>query len=201
MATALQLFDKILLRMRCKPPEHDYLTVVDMVLRAIDRRLLELGSDLIKTERSEALAADANEITLPTGMLAIANNPKILYNSGNSCRELTPLPESKRFCYYTDTGTPEHYEIRGTKLRVYPTADADATLKFETFDRQTVDSMNSTIPYNGLFDDVIIELLVRYGVDPAIASVDPALDLMVRKGIDQVLGRRSPKNIRWKMII
>jgi hypothetical protein len=157
---------------------------------------MELGSDLIKSEQSEDLAADECDITLPTDMLAIANHPVISY-TGTTRKTLYPLPEDKRWSY-EDTGVPQYYEVRGTIMRVYPTCDQAVTVRFETYDRQSVESMTADVPYGGLFDDLIIELLVRYGANPAAASVDPSLELMVRKAVDQVIGRRVPKNIRFR---
>lgn len=196
MATAQNLFDKILLRLQSQPPEHDFLTALDMVVRALDRRLLECRSDLIKAENVLPLLAEANEVDLPAGMLAVAEHPVISF-TGATRLELLPLPKDKRFSY-TEPGVPRYYELRGTKLRVYPIADRDVTVKFESFNPSSVPTLASTVPYNGLFDDTIIELLVRYGASPAIASVDPALDMMTRKAVDDVLRYRSPKNIRFR---
>jgi hypothetical protein len=190
--TMKTLFEKTILRLNTEPPVKDFISTVQHVLDFIDRRLHILQSDIIKEDTSFALDADEYQVPLPSGFLGMDGLPYIATTT-LSKRDLTPLPDVKRGTY-ADTGTPEHYTLRGGNLNVYPTCNESTTVNFTSYQKSFVDDLADNVPYDGLFNDTIVELVVKFQANP-ISVVDPILEAMVYRAVDRAVSRRAPKNI------
>jgi hypothetical protein len=189
------IFNSVLPRLRIEPPVRDFMATVNHVLDYIDRRLTELDSDLIKGDVAHVLAEGDWQVNLPFGMLGMDEDPWIIGANINKIT-LSRLPEWRRGTF-TGLGTPKFYEVRKGSLNVYPASDSTLTLHYTTYDRTRVSKLTDAVPYGGLFNDLIVELVVKFGSNPVAATVDPILEMMVNKSVDRIIRKRSNKSIRW----
>lgn len=195
--TLQEIFDKVIVRLGMTPPAVDFIGTVQHVVDSIDKRLFVLQSDLIKQDYTHSLAADDYEARLPYGFLGIDGNPYIS-TATLTKKDLSPLPDDKRGSY-TDTATPEHYALRRDTITVYPTCAEATTLKYTAYVRNKCDEITDDIPYGGIFNETIAELVVRFGANPT-AVVDPILNAMVNQAVDRVVVRRAPRRVHFRQM-
>lgn len=193
--TLQEIFDKVVIRMNNEPPLQDFITTTQHVVDSIDKRLQVLQSDLIKYDMTKDFAVDEYQANLPYGFLGVDGTP---YFSTATIvkRILTPLPDCKRGSY-TDTGIPEHYDIRNGSINVYPSCSEAVTLKYTAYKKHNISKLTDNIPYQGLFNDTITELVVKFGSNPANV-VDGVIDAIVYRAVDRMAVRRAPKNVYFR---
>lgn len=196
--TLQALFDKTILRLGIEPPVKDFISTVQHVLDFIDRRLHILKSDMIINDYATTLDEDEYQVALPSGFLGMDGFP-YLSSDEFSRRMLTPLPDSKKGTY-SSTGTPEHYRLRGSVLNLYPTCSAESTVNYSAFCKSFVDDLTDVVPYSGLFNETIVELVVKFGSNP-MTIVEPVIEAMVYRAVDRAVTRRAPKDITFSQMV
>ena len=195
MATAQDIFDRILPRMTQEPPVQGFLSAIGHVIKHIDTRLFTYGSELLRSVQSLEFAVGASSADLPSGLMGFKTQPRFL--SGDTVTKLWPLPEELRWRLDED-GDPKYYEVMGNTITLYPTPEVAGSIKFVAMVKNTVTTMAHTIPYGGLFDDMIAELALKYSSSPIMATVDQAIAAFVAREMDVILLRRTKKNIYFK---
>lgn len=121
--------------------------------------------------------------------------------------ELEPLPSQLVGIGFSSASEPRYYKVKGTRLYVYPETNADITVKADYFQKPTaVAATTDTVPFNGLFDEVIAEYLVRFyssgsqsaeGMVTLRSFVESEVDILV-PGRDREAPKRMPTGgINW----
>lgn len=195
IVTYKDMLDSILPRLGKEPPVTDFMSVLANVVDYLDRRLLDLQSDLIVERHAKEVTAVRNYASLPGSFLGLRMHP-VLHNPSGGTTTLYPLPEELENAIPA-SGSPRHYELFKNRLYVYPAPSEDMTLRFSTYQRTVVASMQQETPYGHLFDDQIMELLVKFGADPMMV-VSPYIDAFLDQAVDRVVHRRVTKHIHWQ---
>lgn len=169
--TVQELFDSLLNRLTVNPALGlSFYQMVNAVTPAIARRLQYLSLDLLEAETTISFAANIGARALPSGFRGILGNPYIAVDN----LQLQPL-NCSRAVFAGETGAPSRYEVRGSYLHLYPTPDeiTAVTLTFSQ-DPDKVENMTDYLPYNGMFDEVYTEGVLRIAASGSTALVaDP----------------------------
>lgn len=196
MATARDIFDRILPRFAVEAPRQGFLDAVAHTVKHIDTRLFTYGSDLLRKEVELGYEIGEDYNPIPSSYLGMVTPPKAIYADG-TVTTLVALPEDLRWTF-TSNGTTKYYELRGSAFFVYPSPEAAMNVKFLAMSKNSVAAMEDEIPYAGLFDDLIAEMALRFSIDPISAIIDQTIQHMVVKEMDAILLRRTKKNIYFK---
>lgn len=194
--TAQAIFDKALPMMAGEPPTGTFLDTLARVIRYMDRRLFEHESDLILVSRTATLSTGEHQVPLPARMLGMREHP--YYSHSDSLRtELTPIPRNL-VGTFAEPSLPQYYEIRGSVMVLTPAADRSIVVHYETFERSVAPvAMADVVPYNGHFDQIIIDLIAKFAHDPLGSYANEAIEYATRAAVDSVVLRRAPKQVRW----
>jgi hypothetical protein len=94
---------------------------------------------------------------LPSDFWGLIDRP---YIDGYTWR-LSPVPDEDTKLLYTSAGLAKYFQIIGAdKIYVWPPTSTDITVKGPYFQRPTkITDMEDTLPWNEIFDDVLIEFL------------------------------------------
>lgn len=193
--TYKDMFDIIIPRLTAEPPVWDFLSTLSNVVDFIDRRLLDNESELITNKYADSLGVNSDTVYLQPSFLALRSNPTMSYGGGYSYK-LTPLPKDMEDDE-EKTGRPEYFSVRRNSIVVYPSPDKISTVRYTTYEKTVIGGLEDECPYGGLFNDQIIELLVKFGSNPVVV-VSPLIDAYLANAIDRVLAYRSPKYVTWK---
>lgn len=194
--TAQTIFDRALPMMAGEPPTGTFLDTLARVIRYMDRRLFEHESDLILLSRTATLSTGGYQVTLPARMIGMREHP--YYSHADSLRtELTPLPRHL-VGTFSDQSLPKYYEIRGNLIVLTPASDRSIVVHYETFERSVAPTaMTDVVPYNGHFDQIIIDLLAKFAHDPLGSYANETIEYATRAAVDSIVLRRAPKQVRW----
>ena len=124
----------------------------------INKRLFYHKSTLIKGDLAITIAASGSSGSLPDGFWAFMERP---YMDGKTYA-LRPVPNIETKLKYDQDSIPIYYERVGTTLNLYPGWSAGGTIKGLYWTTPTALTKHSdTIPYNGLYDDILQEALIH----------------------------------------
>jgi hypothetical protein len=198
--TAMDIFARVKHRLTIEPPVQDFRTALQMVIEHIDRRLYYHRSDVLKADNAVELEAGESVVALPAGLLGIVAHPVVSYE-GVQRQALAPLPEFLRYTF-SENNVPRFYDVVGLAMAVYPTTDRALTVKFRSFNKSAaIEDLTSEIPYDGIFDSAIAELLIKLGANPLKAMTDAVVDALVTKMVDDVFLHKTPKDIRFRVTV
>jgi hypothetical protein len=139
---------------------------------------------------------------LPADFWGLIEKP---YLSGKTY-PLQPLPNQSTALHYVSAGEPRYYKLKGERLYVYPKTSADYTVKCDYFAAPSlVSAVTSTIPYIGLFDDAIGEMVIRnYTTGEKVMLSTNSFEAYLHGEVDRIAGKRdfkapkeSPMGIDW----
>lgn len=169
-------------------PAMSAIEAVNAGMDVLFRYLVSKGSDLVKADFSlEFAASDASKI-LPTDCRGLADKPQLT----TMTEPLEPLQTQGRSAYYGQTGTPERYDIRGLNLLLYPVPDEACTVIGEYWQAPArVTAITGTLPYDGMFDEVFKEAIVRGAAAGSAFAVDQAFMLFMAGEVDSILPKRK----------
>ena len=108
---------------------------------------------------------------------------------------LIPLPSQAVALSYLSPGEPRYFRIKGMKLYVYPETSSDITIKGDYFMKPTkISAMGDTMPFDELFDDLIVEMVVALANKGSLYSKElgPLFDTM----IDLIIPLRDRKGVQ-----
>jgi len=195
IVTYEDMLDAIVPRLQKEPPARAFMDTLANVVDYLDRRLLDLQSDLIVERHEKEVTAEKNFTSLPGSFLGLRMNP-VLHSASGGKITLYPLPEELENALPL-SGSPQYYELFKNRLYVYPAPTSTTTLKFSSYQRTEVVCMQQETPYGHLFDDQIMELIVKFGADPMMV-VSPYIDAFLDQAVDRVVHRRTTKHIHWQ---
>lgn len=168
----------------------------------------------VSTDTLTAAIAASTTITsvddyfgLPSDFWGLKENP---YIDGQKY-VLQPLPNKDVALQLTTAGLPQYYEIKGTKMYLYPPPASDYTIKGDYFQRPTaVSALTDTMPFNEIFDDAISEAVVmlyeKGSSNQAEAMImvqkyiDDYVDLITPK-YDRNIAKGMPNGINWDNLV
>lgn len=106
---------------------------------------------------------------------------------------LNPLPsQDEKLNWYQSTGEPYFFELIGDWFVVTPPTSSDITVKGLYFQRPAaLSSLEDTMPYQEIFDDVLQEYLVELLIMGTASGAAIQQQLMV--GVDLVVAKREQK--------
>ncbi len=204
--TVQSIYDLLQYRRDILVNSDDLIHVVNAAIRSIAKRLYVLGSDLITSQLSVSVVylTEDEYGVLPSDFWGMKDDP---YLDGYT-EPLLPLPGQTVALQYQNSGFPLYYKIKGLKIYLYPPAGADYTIKGDYFVRPTlVSGVNSVVPFNELFDDLIAEYVEIYFRGPQNKEVSTIeiLGALVKNGVDSIAiryDRKGPVNfkqcINWR---
>ena len=128
---------------------------------------------------------------LPTGFWGFMEKP----NLSGLTRHLEPLPNRETALKYTTASEPKYYKIKGNRLYVYPKTSADYTVVGDYCAAPTlVTAVGDTVPYDGLFDDAIGEMIIRnYTSKEKVILPSSAMETYLHLEVDRVAGKHDLK--------
>jgi len=109
---------------------------------------------------------------------------------------LVSLPENSTRLQFTGAGSPIYYEVLGLKLYLTPAPATNTTIKGKYFAAPTllVDG-TSSMPYNGLFDDAVAELITMLYKNNSNPNIFNMVNSFITKNVDLIAakwGNASP---------
>jgi hypothetical protein len=108
---------------------------------------------------------------------------------------MNPLPSQKLLLQYMgsgglSTGTPLYYTLIQDKIGIIPATAADIILSGFYYKKPTkITGMDDYLPFNELFDDVIIEYLLAVLGKGATGATE--LSTILETGVDLVCSKRG----------
>jgi len=114
---------------------------------------------------------------------------------------LSPLPSRAAAILYPGAGQPVYYELRGTRMYIYPSSSANITVRGQYFAKPAlVTGLTDTMPFNEEFDDVIADYTVAaYKEEPMKTlqgMVFDAVDAIAEKR-DKATACEPKQTIQW----
>ena len=197
METVADLFARVSKRFDKEPPVQGFLDAVGHVVKHIDTRLFRYGSDLLHRDVSTVFGIGVASRPLPTGFMGLVTDPVMVDSVEETVTVLNLLPPTKRWTFF-DNDTPKYFDLRDTRIHLFPTPDEAVTVCFVAMTRNAIESMNEEIPYNGLFNDLIAELALKFSNNPTMAATDPTIQYLIAGEMDAIVQRRKRKDIHFK---
>jgi len=112
----------------------------------------------VSAGESVKLISEDHFADLPDDFWGLKERPNIKGKTWN----LKPLPSKEAGMRYTSAGQPLYYKIKASEMHVYPASSSDIELEGAYYwEPDLVDSVDDTIPFDGLFDDAIAEVIVK----------------------------------------
>jgi hypothetical protein len=195
MATVGELLTSLLPRIPKANISMSFLDAMQAALDIIVKRLWLKHSDLIKTPLNPdiSVAAETDNFTLPSDYLGFVEPPFVTY--GGATYQLQPLPPASRYSF-PEPGQPQYYELLGSTVYLYPTPDSSISVKgLYYMNPPKLTALSSTIPFNGLFDQVFRDVVLMVGGQGIAIIVQPQFEAFMRSQVDQVLQLHSPKRV------
>lgn len=134
----------------------------------LSKELARLGFNIGLEEETLTYTAGTYYMALPSGFLRMAVNDEgfeRVYNQTDNHHLMYMAEEAEIDSWAdesaSDDGTPSKFYFRGNYLYIHPRPDVSTTVKFLCFKKQTITNDDSTIPWNGLFDELIEQFVVN----------------------------------------
>lgn len=196
--TTQQLFDRILRRMASAPPQTvNFMDAVNDVLEIVGTILLDFKSNMIRQEKVVSIVAGKSNYALPSnfwGMFA----PPYINDSTNGPSELVISNGPVDF-ENNESTKPLAYEIihvnGSDSIRLFPVPDQAYTLKLAYNIKPVIEDMADELPFNGLFDSAIADILVRVGNSGGWSTISQDWPAIEQK-VNLILRTRTPRTLR-----
>lgn len=130
-----------------------------------------------------------------------------IYLSGDT-RLLTASPGVSNEIQHTSAGRPLWFRVKNTKIHIYPPTSTDITLVGPYFQRPTaITATSDTMPFGEIFDDAIIQTLLKWYSGPLDMGAMGALQTYLWLEVDKMIGARDrkgpqqfPDGVDWDLI-
>ena len=164
------------------------LVSINEVIRQIAVQMMESGSDLVRYTWRPTVTATRTRAYFPDGFQGFREHPVLVGDKS----PLSVVTDSTRSDLIGETGKPQHYEIRGDCLMLYPTPDAPYTLQAECWVFPEEIAFADDLPFAGRLDRVIADttLQVIIGGLPLLSTPQFSADLSRR--LETALITRKP---------
>lgn len=158
------------------------LEAVNEALRVIGLELVRRKSDLAQQEISLNFTRGAKSQTLPDGFMGLIDHPVL---EGGA--ELKVLPDVGTGLELRESaGTPEYYSREGSVLWLWPAPASEAVVQARVKIVPVLE-MADDLPWEGLFNNLVVESAARLSTDGYLVTVDPAFVTMIDRGVSSVL--------------
>lgn len=192
--TAQELLFQVMPRMK-ETDGAAFYDIVNATLTIINNRLWDCKSSLIVSTKSLTVTKAVDSVALPVDYLGILEDPFI--RTTERSLQLRPLPEYVRLSL-PQNGSPAYYLIEPTVIRLYPTPDIAGTLIMRQFCKvPVIEDGADVIPYDGNFDTIIRDAVVRAAALGTFATATPEFRAMIVTQVDAFIRLRNPPSISW----
>ena len=194
--TAQDLYDNLILPQlaamgaEVKTPA---LVAINETIRQLAVQMMESQSDLVMLTWRPSVSTTRTRAYFPDGFQGFREHP-VLVGDKNP---LSAVTDSTRSDLIGETGKPQHYEIRGDCLMLYPTPDAPYTLQAECWVFPDEIAFADDLPFAGRLDRVIADtaLQVIIGGLPLLSTPQFSADLS-RRLETALITRKPPLPVR-----
>lgn len=183
-----------------------FLDALQSVSDIIATRLYELKSDLVKADLDEDVShegASVGKFTLDSGFLTFVGDPWV----EGYTTTLTPVTDELIRIYEAETSSgtaeviPQYYRLRGLTVTLYPTNTVDITVRGSYYFKPILDALTDDIPFSGMFDQLIVDAIVKIAQAGLGLSVDPGFRAYIREHVDSIVSGRPRKAIFFNMVV
>jgi hypothetical protein len=204
MSQVKSLIDAIAHRI---PGRSNLYPALNTAVLLIAKRLFIYQSDMITDELDVSVSADTASGDLTTSFWGLTGKP---YIDGYTW-SLKPLPSKDVKLAYTSNAVPKYYQIKGTTIYLTPGTSSAITIKGDYFKKPTeLTKPTDTVPFQGLFDDVIQEFMIKWYSEGSKGDPNAAvlLKAFVNDNVDLLIGKRDktaapqiPIAIDWQGLV
>lgn len=167
-------------------PVMDLPSAVQAVTDFVIPIILPTNGSVLQESGAYEYISGASSADLNDKFISFAEAPYCV----TTASELKPMTKELRH-FFTTTGNPERYEIRGNRLFLYPTPSADVTIATEEYRRPSVvTNMTDDVPFSGLFDHVYRAVVPAVANGGVIVMEDPTVQQMIRNQVITTLNMR-----------
>ena len=174
MSTVADIIEKIEYRVDNAESELNDIVIpwIDSFVQYFSQILFRYKSDLVEAPFSLTFAIGDDHKALDSACWGLLEKPWI----DGKISKLLPVEDYDQVLRYgTTQGVPERYRLIGQDLYVYPTPDTETIIKGSIYKKPiTISSTTDAIPYFGLFDITIVDMVVEaYKVaNPTVGRLD-----------------------------
>jgi hypothetical protein len=171
-------------------------TALNTAVQVIFNRLWERKSDMAVSGLSVVSASGS--FALPSSFRGLAEQPYLVPVTGSNI-PLTLLPRDAESAL--TTGAPVYYRLSGSIIDVFPATTTSYTLQARAFTAPPVLTTASTLPWDGLLDNLIIEAVMAETLKGGATSIvaNEAFQFTMDKMLDVTLAGRNVRPIVCKM--
>lgn len=169
------------------------LLAINETIRQVAVQMMEEQSDLVMLTWRPGVSTTRTRAYFPDGFQGFREHPVLVGDR----EPLFAVTDSTRASLIGKTGKPQHYEIRGDCLVLYPTPDAPYTLQAECWVFPEEVGFSDDIPFNGRLDRVIADtaLQVIVGGLPLLSNAQFSADIS-RRLETALITRKPPLPVR-----
>lgn len=204
-STLLTEWEKVLPRLDLQQNSVDFLTCCQEVINVITNYLWFRKSDLLRKRLTATLEVGSNTVYLPEEFIAIETEPvaAIQYDPVKY-KKLANLPESKRATRIEDpenSAELEYFELVDTLISFFPYPDVAADITIDIFAKpEKLTSFDSTLPWNGVFNDIIIDNAIKISNFGMSILQDQTFLSSITLMLDRIINMRTKKTIYFRMV-
>lgn len=204
-STLLTEWEKVLPRLDLQQNSVDFLTSCQEVINIITNYLWFRKSDLLRKRLTATLEVGSNTVYLPEEFIAIETEPvaAIKYEP-TKYKKLANLPENKRATRIEDsneTAELEYFELVDTAVTFFPYPDVEADITIDIYAKpEKLTSFDSTLPWNGIFNDIIIDNAVKISNFGMSILQDQTFVTSITLMLERIVNMRTKKTVYFRMV-
>lgn len=192
------LWEKLIPRLNLGQYSVGFLDSCQEVMELVTERLWFRKSDLLIAEYSYTLPQGSSTVALPPEFLAMQYYPYLQNTDTDEVVILSNIHESRKLDYLGEDRT-RYYELANTNINIFPPTDREYTLMVKVYSKPPpLVSMTDTMPFNGLFSQLIGDYAVRISNVGLGLLADPTFTAALSEKLDKMMNLRNTKNIYWK---
>jgi hypothetical protein len=162
---------------------------LNIAVSVVFMRLLQRRSALVIS--TLAITSASGSFALPTGFRGIVADPYLTLT--DETITLLPLPQGMEQELYGESDVPEYYRVEGLSITVFPGTTTEYVMRGQYFVHPGVLTGVSTVPWLGMFDDVLVDAMieaVRIGGFIGVIASQPFMNEMFM-AVDLILSERD----------
>lgn len=189
--TAQELYDNLILPQlaamgaEVKTPA---LVAINETIRQLAAQMMEAQSDLVMLTWRPSVSTTRTRAYFPDGFQGFREHPVLVGDKS----PLSAVTDATRSDLIGETGKPQHYEIRGDCLMLYPTPDAAYQLQAECWVFPEEIAFTDDLPFFGRLDRVMADVALQVIVGGLPLLSTPQMQAAISHGLETALITRKP---------
>lgn len=189
--TAQDLYDNLILPQlaamgaEVKTPA---LVAINETIRQLAAQMMEAQSDLVMLTWRPSVSTTRTRAYFPDGFQGFREHPVLVGDKS----PLSAVTDATRSDLIGETGKPQHYEIRGDCLMLYPTPDAAYQLQAECWVFPEEIAFTDDLPFFGRLDRVMADVALQVIVGGLPLLSTPQMQAAISHGLETALITRKP---------